>query len=156
QIQITAKAAITAPLALDTTFGGGTSAGRTLFSTVGGQTRSITQTSDGKIVVVGNNSNSNAPSAIRVARMNANGTLDQGFSHSANGGTVRGAFDLDLTPFSDQAQAVAVQPDGKILIAGNVVGVTTASPYNAFLTRLNADGTTDTTFGTNGLVTLNI
>jgi uncharacterized delta-60 repeat protein len=50
------------------------------------------------------------------------------------------------TPFGFAANRVAAQPDGKVLIVGTL--------HTDFaVARLNADGTPDTTFGTNGLVT---
>ncbi|HJZ94657.1 MAG TPA: hypothetical protein VKE40_27575, partial [Gemmataceae bacterium] len=155
-IIVSAAGAVTTTLAVDGSFGYPPGSGRMIFSTVGGQTRSITQAPDGKIVVVGSSNNSSSPPTIRVARYLANGLLDTtGFRRTGSGGILTGVFDIELTPFSDQAQAVAVQPDRKILIAGNVVGVSGPSPYNLFITRLNEDGSTDPSFGTGGLVTLN-
>jgi len=69
-----------------------------------------------------------------VARFNADGTLDDGFNPNAN----------------DQINAIALQPDGKVLIGGLF---TTLQPNNAAaptarnrLARLNADGSLDTAF----------
>ncbi len=50
-----------------------------------------------------------------------------------------------------QANAVAVQSDGKIVVAGAVSSAATADDYA--VVRLNADGTLDTGFGTGGGVT---
>lgn len=72
------------------------------------------------------------------------------------------AGDLDLT-FSDDGRRtldlgslvgvrdVAVQSDGKIIVAGRARDIVRA-PDDALLVRLNADGTTDTSFGANGVV----
>ena len=49
-------------------------------------------------------------------------------------------------------RATTVQADGKVLIAGSVGTVSTFGIGQMFVGRLNADGTTDTTFGTNGFV----
>lgn len=62
-----------------------------------------------------------------LARLALNGTVDQTFK----------AIAVSI-------QAIAVQPDGKILISGPVNG------GDGRLTRLNPDGTTDPTFATNG------
>lgn len=50
----------------------------------------------------------------------------------------------------DGARAIAIQPDGKILVAGEAV-VTVNSDFAVL--RYNADGTLDQTFGTGGIAT---
>jgi RNA polymerase sigma factor (sigma-70 family) len=47
--------------------------------------------------------------------------------------------------------AVATQPDGKVLTVGTVVN---SKPWGISVTRLNTDGTPDATFGTNGTATV--
>ncbi len=72
------------------------------------------------------------------------GTLDANFG---TGGTV-------ITPIglSAQANAVVLQPDGKMIVAG-YADIQTDFLRNAFaLTRYNVDGTLDTGFGTAGKV----
>src|SRR5215212_5837442 len=60
------------------------------------------------------------------------------------------AFGASLSNF-DEAYATAIQPDGKIVVAG----YTSASFSSDFLVaRLNQDGTPDNTFGTNGIRTI--
>jgi uncharacterized delta-60 repeat protein len=49
------------------------------------------------------------------------------------------------------ANAVAIQSDGKIVVAGGDIA---AGNFAATLIRLNTNGTLDTTFGTNGVATL--
>jgi uncharacterized delta-60 repeat protein len=72
-----------------------------------------------------------AGSAEGIARLNANGSLDSSF----NVGTGFSQFSVD---------AVAIQPDGKIIVGGNF------PKYNGFsrpkLIRLNTDGTPDSSF----------
>jgi uncharacterized delta-60 repeat protein len=51
------------------------------------------------------------------------------------------------------AQRVEVQPDGKILIAGYGGSSGFDPPCSAYLLRLNASGTIDTSFGVEGIVT---
>ncbi len=74
---------------------------------------------------------------IVVARYNFDGSIDTGFG-------VGGRTIIDVTGSSQhQATAIAVQPNGKILIAGNAVMI----PYSSvFLARLNADGSLDPAF----------
>src|SRR5438132_236257 len=51
------------------------------------------------------------------------------------------------------ATSVAVAPDGKIIVAGSVQPSPFSSASDFTLVRYNADGSLDTTFGTNGIVT---
>jgi uncharacterized delta-60 repeat protein len=55
-----------------------------------------------------------------------------------------------LAPGGSRGQATVVQPDGKIVVAGS-------TSYAGFsLVRYNSDGSLDTTFGSNGIVTASI
>lgn len=54
---------------------------------------------------------------------------------------------------SDQGQAVVVQSNGKILVAGTVQR-TSSGDQDFGVTRLNTNGTRDTTFGSNGNVVI--
>jgi uncharacterized delta-60 repeat protein len=98
---------------------------------------------DGKIVAVGATS-SGSPDAFELNRFNQNGSLDSGFG---TGGEV-------TTPVgtSGEAFAVALQPDGKIVVAGRADAPTT--PVFA-LARYNADGSLDSSFGSGGTVLAN-
>jgi uncharacterized delta-60 repeat protein len=95
---------------------------------------------DGKIIAVGYGFFS---SWFAVHRYNANGTLDASF----------GAGGVVLTPIngSGGASSVAIQADGKIVVAGYV-----SSPgqsYSDFaVVRLLPDGSLDTSFGGTGKV----
>ena len=77
-----------------------------------------------------------------VARYYTNGSLDASFG---TGGVVTTAFG-DHT--DDWAFGVALQPDGKLVVAGVSWGQSEATA----LARYNADGSLDPTFGNGGLV----
>ena len=103
---------------------------------------------DGKIVVAGTDL-----SDFLLARYNADGTLDT--NADADPGV---AFDFDgrvRTDFNgsiDEANAVVVQPDGKIVAAG--FAVVDGSTTDFGLARYNTDGSLDLTgFGAGGKVT---
>jgi uncharacterized delta-60 repeat protein len=99
--------------------------------------------SDGKIVMVGSGRNGTyGPLSFAAVRLLPDGSLDSSFG---NGGIAT----VPIGP-SSIANAVAVQPDGKLVLGGTAyVG------HNAFAaTRLNANGTLDTSFGTGGTTTL--
>ncbi|MFO1486771.1 MAG: choice-of-anchor D domain-containing protein [Verrucomicrobiaceae bacterium] len=124
---------------LDTTFSGD---GKLTVSLGGNDDVSaLCLQTDGKIVVVG--SVYTSTSNVGVIRLNADGTLDNTFSGDG----------ILLTTFggNDNGTSVALQADGKIVIGGySFLG----SPTNGkiLITRLNADGTLDSGFGTGGKV----
>jgi len=100
--------------------------------------------SDGKIVTVGGTVFPPFNEAFAVARFNANGSIDDTFGTN---GTVTTFIDGGDAAHDDAA-AVAIQPDGKIVAAGRSGD---ASYHSALaLARFNADGSIDSTFGTNG------
>lgn len=103
---------------------------------------------DGKFVVVGSaNRDASGNIDFGILRLNSDLSYDESF----NGGEPKlVAFDLGgpSGPTEDDATAVAIQRDGKILVAGySVAPVSTLQPT---LTRLMPDGSMDTTFGTGG------
>ena len=96
---------------------------------------------DGKIVVGGGVS---GHYVFGLARYNSDGSLDAGFGQ---GGTV-------LTQIPDRnafAFGIALQPNGKILAAGDAMGF---FPFNIdfALARYNADGSLDSSFGDGGII----
>ncbi|MBC7851939.1 MAG: matrixin family metalloprotease [Pirellulaceae bacterium] len=111
---------------------------------------------DGKIVVVGSSSGiapgSDGRGDIFVARFNANGAVDTSFG----GGTGYVRLDIDgtTTVTWEQGYDVAIQPDGKVVVAGTEVF--TESPpgvvpvWNQVVARLNPNGSLDGTFGAGG------
>ena len=120
---------------LDSDFGGD----GIVTTSIGGATygRAIALQTDGKILVAGGAELSTTDFA--VARYFPDGSLDPSFS--GDGVSTIGLSDTDM------ANAVAVQTDGKILLAGYyTIG---ASRYFA-VARLNTDGSADSGFGLNG------
>jgi uncharacterized delta-60 repeat protein len=92
---------------------------------------------DGKIVVVGSLGDRRA----LAVRFLANGKLDRSFG---SGGIARRALTLPVT-----VAGVAIQPDGRILLAGQAAqgdGLDSAA-----VIRLRADGSVDGTFGSKGM-----
>src|ERR671939_76168 len=101
---------------------------------------------DGKIVAAGYaiDADSPHPDGFAVRRYNPNGSRDATFG--SNGSV--------LTHFVNQrarAMAVAVQPDNKIVAAGWAGEYVT----NFALARYNTDGTLDTSFDSDGMLTTN-
>lgn len=101
--------------------------------------------SDGKIVIAGY-TNAAGNNDFAVVRLNTDGTIDTNFSASGTYGAGKQAINFTGSS-DDQAKAVAIQSDGKILVAG----YTTASGNSDFaVVRLNTDGTLDTSFSPSG------
>lgn len=78
-----------------------------------------------------------------LRRFNADGLAATGFGTD-------GAVDLPAVLGGAWGKAVALQPDGRILVAARV----TVSPYPWVVARFSPDGVLDPTFGVAGIVTL--
>lgn len=104
-----------------------------------GEVRAVALQSDGRIIVAGRSA-----SHFFLARYNSDGTPDTTFDSDGIVTTSIGnaSFVMDL----------AIQPDGKIIASGNSTSTTT----NLALARYNSDGSPDTTFDTDGIVTTTI
>ncbi|MDP4014366.1 MAG: hypothetical protein U0990_10270 [Candidatus Nanopelagicales bacterium] len=95
---------------------------------------SVAEQADGKIVVTGAFTNAGGGTANRIARFNADGTVDTDFITNTNGG------------LGNWGWSTAEQSDGKLAVVG---GFTTAGAAAATrIARFNSDGTPDTTFNT--------
>jgi len=99
--------------------------------------------SDGKIVVVGESLGGLIDSTydFAVARYNTDGSLDPSFDGD-------GRVTTDIRSSLDQGRSVALQSDGKIVVAGNIF----ATADGFILVRYNADGSLDTSFDGDGKV----
>lgn len=125
---------------LDTSFDGDGKLTTTFFSG-NEEAYAIALQADGKIVAAGY-MNSESSIDFAVARYNTNGSLDTSFD--VDGKVTTGIFDS-----TDQATAAAIQPDGKLVVAGytfidNTLGFA--------LVRYNTNGSLDTSFDTDGKV----
>jgi uncharacterized delta-60 repeat protein len=121
-----------APGELDPTFGAG---GRVLVDVgvPGAYLNDVATTPEGKVVAVGAIDSGTTGDAL-VLRFNQDGSLDTGF----------GVRRLDLGP-DDIAYGVAVQPDGRIVVAGF-----TSTNADGVVWRLLPDGSPDLAFGGSG------
>lgn len=98
---------------------------------------------DGKILLAGSiRYNQTGPLAFAAVRLLPSGALDPAF----------GSGGIAEVPIGNEAiaNAVAIQPDGKIVLGGTALLV-----HNQFAAvRLNSDGSLDTSFGNGGITTL--
>lgn len=107
--------------------------------------RAIALQSDGKVVAAG--FTFQTESNFALARYNTNGMLDGTFG---SGGKVT----TDFSPGAvDEAHAVVVQSDGRIIAGG--IGTVSGNALEFALVRYASDGMPDSTFGTSGKVTTN-
>jgi uncharacterized delta-60 repeat protein len=102
---------------------------------------------DGKIVAAGKrgiqfNPTEQRKGNVALARYNPDGSLDTTFG---NGGKVVNDFGQGLESY---AIDVVIQPDGRIIIAGE-------SAYAFLVARYDSNGTLDTTFGNGGFREIN-
>jgi len=117
----------------------------TNFGTDFAQGNSVAIQPDGKIVVAGSSSHFNSDLKFAVARYNTDGTLDNSFSLD---GKVTTTFGTGIAGVS--VSSVAIQPDGKIIVAGS----SWEGPNHDFaLARYNTNGTLDNSFSADGKVT---
>ncbi|MGI9019746.1 MAG: hypothetical protein ACR2G3_03430 [Solirubrobacterales bacterium] len=104
---------------------------------------------DGRIVVVGTTyppSTGADDSELALARYKTDGTLDTSFAGD-------GKRTVDFG-FDEEASAVAIQADGKIVVAGgdhSLVGTDDPGDFGVF--RFTSGGSADTSFGGDGKVT---
>jgi uncharacterized delta-60 repeat protein len=124
---------------LDATFDGDGKA----YGLIGSQSlftcRAITVLTDGKILLAGSTSPTGG-SDFALMRFNSNGSLDTSFNSV-------GYVTTNIAGY-DSANAIAVQPDGKIVLAG----VSNTGAANFALVRYKSDGALDTTFDGDGKV----
>jgi uncharacterized delta-60 repeat protein len=98
---------------------------------------------DGKIVVAGSDHAGTGDFAL--ARYNTDGSLDTSFSCDGKQST-------DFAGNDDGANGVAVQSDGRIVVAGNSFSQATANDFA--VARYNTDGSLDTGFSGDGKQTV--
>ena len=108
----------------------------------GGTVYAEAEQPDGKVIVAGSFNSFDQNPYNRIVRLLNNGYQDTTFLASPNSGA------------NDFIAALALQPDGKIIIAGNFTAFNGVNRHH--IARLNADGSLDTTFnpglGANGMV----
>jgi uncharacterized delta-60 repeat protein len=130
-----------APGNLDLSFGG-TGVVTTPVNTGADAGYAVAVQKDGKIVVAGGASTGFFPAKMGLVRYERDGSLDVSFG---SGGKVV----LPVVSSSDSFDAVVVQEDGKVVLAGHTQGT---NAWDFITVRLNADGSLDTSFGGTGMV----
>ena len=134
--------------ALDPTFGSG---GRVLtdFSGTADAAYALAIQPDGKLVAAGTTAGAGTANDFAVARYLPDGSLDATFG---TGGKVVTALGSDV----DTAYAIALQPDGKLVVAGDSNRGASQTGLDFALVRYTASGALDAAFGTGGIVITSI
>jgi uncharacterized delta-60 repeat protein len=99
---------------------------------------------NGKVLIGGIHEHTTNKYDFLVYRLNPDGSLDNTFH---NDGKYTESFNDN-----DRLIDIAVSPTGKILLCGHTQ--TPNNGFNIIIQQLNADGSLDNTFGTNGIVEL--
>jgi len=139
---------------LDVTFGGDGKV-TTTFGDLNALAYAIAVQDDGKIVAAGYTGNGDwylgtnryldlGSTNLALARFNSDGSLDTSFG---SGGKVTTSLEANNTA---AATSIAIQPDGKILLAGYVYIIDWGN--FTLLARYNSDGSLDTSFGNGGTI----
>lgn len=138
-----ASAAHALPGDLDTSF---SSDGKVITNVLGNGSSAAgavaIQEVDGKIVVAGGVDNGAFGDDFAVVRYNANGSLDSSFAGD-------GIATVDFGSLLDQATRIAIQADGRIVVAG-IQRQTPADLGQVAIARLLPDGTLDLSFSNDG------
>ena len=109
---------------------GFTSGGFNIGTGFSGPLFGLTTQSDGKIIAIGNFTAFSGSSTLRIVRLNQDGTKDLDYRTGAGP--------------SSQPSAIAIQSDGRAIIGGNYT--TYSGSTSNRLTRINTNGSRDTTF----------
>lgn len=107
----------------------------------------LTLQEDGKILAAGYTQNSEYKNIPTVVRFSENGTLDASF------GDV-GAATIPVTETDNDFSAISVQSDGKIVAAGHISNG--LSWFSLLVARFDQNGVLDPSYGTNGIVNMNL
>lgn len=99
---------------------------------------------DGRFAVLGNATRPQEGRKIVVAVFHRDGKLDRSFGH-------RGSTMISVTPWNE-ARALAVQPDGRIVIVGEA-SETGLGSSDVLVIRTMPNGSLDPSFGSGGVVT---
>jgi uncharacterized delta-60 repeat protein len=127
---------------LDTSFGPGGFVNEN-FQGLSARHNSVVVQPDGKILAAGNSLNiSNFTNDFAIVRYNPDGTLDTSFGTG-------GRRYADVGGRNDIMPTLLLQPDGKIVLVGVSKNELDRNITSIF--RFNADGTSDTNFGTGGV-----
>lgn len=109
----------------------------------GSEANAITLQPDGKIILAGKTTMPSFQLDFALARYNIDGSLDNSFDGD-------GKVTTSVTIYSDIAQDMTLQSDGKIVVVGKGTPV---GPEQFAVVRYNTNGSLDNSFDSDGMVT---
>ncbi len=125
---------------LDNTFS--TDGKANILMNLSSQAYALAVQSDDKVLLAGPSLEPDFYNAFAVVRFNTDGSFDNSFDTD-------GIVITSVTPYSDEAKGMAIQPDGKIVVVG---GVTPTGPIRFGVVRYNTNGSLDNTWNGTGIV----
>ena len=134
--------------ALDPTFGDGGVTFASFPQPDKGFVASVAVLPDGHVLVAGDRGKASLPATLEtgdwaVVKFKPDGSLEPAFGSS-------GRVKLDIRSSYDILGAMAVQPDGKIVLVGSSGRDAGAGPEDVSAARINPDGSLDPSFGAGG------
>ncbi|CAN5537426.1 hypothetical protein BH10ACI1_BH10ACI1_03860 [soil metagenome] len=109
--------------------------------------RALVVQPDGKIIAAGASSSNSNGFDFALIRYNSNGSLDTSFG-------IGGKVTTPISTTSEEVRSLILQTDGKIVAAGYTS--TNVTSNDIAIVRYNADGSLDTSFDGDGIVTTDI
>ncbi|WP_318773950.1 Ig-like domain-containing protein, partial [Meiothermus sp.] len=128
---------------LDPTFGSGGKVTTDLGSSYD-EAYALVLQPDGRLVAAGRSVDAAGNDDFALVRYNPDGSLDTSFG-------IGGKVTTEVGSSSDEARALVLQPDGKLVAAGYSSNAAGKSDFA--LVRINPNGSLDTSFGSGGKVT---
>ena len=105
----------------------------------------VVMQADQKIIVTGTALSPSFMGTLKIMRLNQDGSIDSAFADN-------GVFSFSVTAETYGVESF-VRDDGKIVVGG--LAAYNYGYYDILLLRINADGSIDSTFGTNGYTIIN-
>ncbi|HMC10333.1 MAG TPA: hypothetical protein VKH44_03550, partial [Pirellulaceae bacterium] len=119
------------------------------FGSSNDQLSSLALEPGGRIILAGTRNPGSSNSDFAVARLHASGILETSFG-------VNGKARIDFASSNEFLASVAVQSDGKVVLAGSISPGGTFGNYDIALARLTSGGSLDTSFDGDGRVTTDV
>jgi len=135
---------------IDTSFGNNGTVLTPVGTYLENESNEVKVLNNGKILVAASNGIlfSELDFDFAIVRYNDNGTLDSGFG-------TNGVLLSDFNSVSNEARSLQIQSDNKFIVAGEINGDAASVNPNFAIARYNENGTKDTSFGVNGLASVN-
>ena len=135
---------------IDTSFGNNGTVLTPIGTYLENESNEVKVLNNGKILVAASNGIllSELDFDFAIVRYNSDGTLDSSFG-------TNGVLLSDFNSVSNEARSLQIKSDNKFIVAGTINGDTVSVNPNFAIARYNENGTKDTSFGVNGLVSVN-